>query len=116
MEGQVLPDLGIESRRESMPVYVQCGEKLAVRFGDYKLITDISASSAVLYDLARDAGETTDILAREPGTAAALQQYAAEYWRRSAGTGTAAATTPGTGSQALDPATKERLRALGYLP
>lgn len=112
MQGYPLPGLGLDGRRDSLPVYVHCGDKLAVRLGDHKLITDRqSPSSAALYNLERDAAETIDVMAEESRAGALLRQYAVEYWRRGAGDSSA----QGGDTTDLGEATRERLRALGYL-
>ena len=39
---------------------------LAVREGDWKLLCEYDGSKALLYDLAKDPGETTNLAAQEP--------------------------------------------------
>ncbi|MBL9078101.1 MAG: sulfatase-like hydrolase/transferase [Planctomycetes bacterium] len=66
------------------------GPRGAIRDGRWKLIEDLGTGAVVLFDLASDPGETTDLAAREPDRARALQQVLAA-WRRRVG---AAMPTP----------------------
>lgn len=75
----------------------------AVIDGDWKAI--LGPDTAELYDLAADPGETRDLAAAHPERLAAARARLAA-WQRGA-----AAAPDG---EALDPATRERLRALGY--
>jgi arylsulfatase A-like enzyme len=45
---------------------------LAVREGDWKLLCEYDGTKPLLYDLAKDQGETTDLAAREPAVVARL--------------------------------------------
>ncbi len=132
MDGRPLPGLGFDSRAADAPLFVHCEGELAVRAGRYKLLTDRAGESPALYDLEADPGERTNLLASKPEVAAALQRHAAAYWQRvtpataatapataPAGATAPAAATPASDAQPadaeIDEATRERLRALGYI-
>ncbi len=113
MDGYVLPGLGLDGRPPSAPVYVSCDDKLAVRVGPYKLISDgKTVTREALYNLEDDPGELKDVLSSAGPVAAQLRAYAREYRSRAA-----ARVTPSSGGrpQDLDEPTRERLRALGYI-
>jgi len=111
MRGSLLPGLGLPPRPESAPVYVHCGDQLAVRVGQHKLITSSTLSTIdALFDLARDPDEKDNAIGRSKSVAELLQRHARQYWELGS-------ATPGPGKQRLeelDETTRERLRALGY--
>jgi Flp pilus assembly protein TadD len=72
----------------------------AIRSGPWKLI---AAPKPELFDVEKDAGEQTNLMASQPAVARSLEERANHY---------AAAAPPGTA--AVDPQAAERLRALGY--
>jgi len=72
----------------------------AIRSGPWKLI---AAPKPELFDVDKDAGEQTNLLAAQPVLARSLEERASHY---------AAAALPGT--PAADAQAAERLRALGY--
>jgi hypothetical protein len=72
-----------------------------------KLIVNLDSENARLFDLAADPGEQTDLGARRTATVATLRGELDRHLRTAARPRPQAAT--------LDDATRERLRALGYL-
>jgi len=72
----------------------------------YKFILDARAGTAELYDLDADPGETDNLIAAKPEVARGLGRRVAAYFA-------AQPTLPG--APTLDAATKEKLRALGYV-
>jgi arylsulfatase A-like enzyme len=109
------PDPAAEAPR----VFVyQNGHNLAVavRDGDWKLIWPLGKEHPLLsgppelYDLRSDPGETRDLASSEPGRVASLRT-AAERW---IALGSLRNKERGM-VERLDPAARERLRALGYL-
>ncbi len=114
MRGPVLPGLGLGEVAEDVPAYVDSGEWLGVRRGSRMLIAaprgDLPDEA---YDLLADPGERRKLV-QDP-SAAALKQLALDYWKEAT-----AEVAPGAGADRsrdpqIDPATRERLRALGYL-
>jgi arylsulfatase A-like enzyme len=84
------------------------------REGDLKLVVS-SKGDALLYDLAADPGETRDLAAERPTDLARMQARLAAV---SAEIGLPAIDAPlaeGGGAPELDEATREQLRALGYV-
>ncbi len=81
----------------------------SVRTPRFKLITT-AKGRRMLFDLVRDPGEHRNLVDRQPELSAALASEL-DAWRgaRPRPDGTASSTTD------LDPATEDRLRALGYL-
>lgn len=77
----------------------------AVRTERYKLVEASMDGTEVLFDLAADGAEQTDLRARNPELARQVRAFASD--RRGPAVGTAASIAPGV-------ATRERLRALGY--
>lgn len=74
------------------------GPRGAMRDGDWKLIEDLATGAAMLFDLAHDPGETTDVAAREPARTAAMLA-ALRAWRQRVG---AAMPTPNPAHRAAD--------------
>jgi choline-sulfatase len=72
----------------------------AIRSGPWKLI---AAPKPELFDVDKDAGEQTNLMASQPAVARSLEERAGHY---------AAAALPGT--PGVDAEAAERLRALGY--
>jgi arylsulfatase A-like enzyme len=115
-QGDALPGLGIAAARLLKPVFVQCDDLLVVRTARFKLLTSRNgdARDGEFYDLTLDPAETEnvadDIAIVAPSLKAELENQAASYW--------AMVPIP-LGSQeapsAPDAATRERLRALGYV-
>lgn len=111
MQGHSLPGLGLEDRPQSAPVFVGCGDNLAVRVGRHKLIASaLPDSTEELYDLETDAGERTNLITRDTPDAAQLRAFAREYWQRGSMDGGAQPHQ----LDEIDDATRERLKALGY--
>jgi arylsulfatase A-like enzyme len=69
-------------RKVWLPALAVPQPDLAVRDGDWKLLCEYDGSKPLLYDLARDQGETTDLAAREPAVVARLTA-AVLAWHRS---------------------------------
>lgn len=124
MTGQVLPGLGLAGApRDAAPIYVGCGDALAVRRDRFKLITSQAARYPdELYDLAADPLEERRISNDAP-IRSELRADAARFWAQAL-SATPIATlatargkpgTPVATPTALDASTTERLRALGYL-
>jgi arylsulfatase A-like enzyme len=113
MQGYVLPGLGLDARPKSAPIYVHCGDQLAVRIGDDKLITAADKPAAdQLFDLKQDPGETRNLIGEKTDVARSLRAEAARYRAK----GWSHAGSQQTDNmRALDESTRERLRALGYL-
>jgi arylsulfatase A-like enzyme len=130
MQGTTLRPLWESAAPEPRRVFVEAledpSEKKAVQDGRYKYMVRIGAESVAsrgrayvpsppewrgLYDLVSDPGETTNVL-EEPlhpeheRAAARLDRELREHL---------AAQRPDSRSEALDPATLERLRQLGYV-
>src|SRR4029453_12433487 len=111
MQGHYLPGLGLKDRPQSAPVFVGCGDNLAVRVGRHKLIASaLPDSKEELYDLETDAGERTNLITRDTPDAAQLRAFAREYWQRGSMDGGAQPHQ----LDEIDDATRERLKALGY--
>ena len=109
MAGRVLPALGLAETGSTDAVYVHCGELLAVREGNHKLVTSRgTAGDAELFDIDHDPAETRNLAAERPQVYARLREWANRYWRETP-TGLADETP------SMDQKTKEQLRALGYL-
>ncbi len=68
----LLPHLVKGEPLEPRPLFWGTRKQLAIRSGDFKLITNTSFSSPALYNLAEDLGETTDIAAKHPEKVQAL--------------------------------------------
>ncbi|MBL8726721.1 MAG: sulfatase [Planctomycetes bacterium] len=62
----------------------EVGPRGAMRDGTWKAIEDFATGAVLLFDLARDPGETTDLAAAEPARAAAMQA-AMQTWRQRVG-------------------------------
>jgi len=99
---------GRASYAESLVPMLNFGwsELRALRDSGWKYI---EAPRAELYDLANDPGETRNLLEQEPGRAEAMRSQL----RRAIGDDDPSAFA--SGALPVDPATLERLRALGYL-
>ncbi len=69
-------------RKVWLPALAVPQPDLAIRDGDWKLLCEYDGSKPLLYDLARDQGETTDLAAREPAVVARLTA-AVLAWHRS---------------------------------
>ncbi|MEY5006035.1 MAG: hypothetical protein RI969_1123 [Verrucomicrobiota bacterium] len=69
-------------RKVWLPALAVPQPDLAVRDGGWKLLCEYDGSKPLLYDLARDQGETTDLAAREPAVVARLTA-AVLAWHRS---------------------------------
>jgi arylsulfatase A-like enzyme len=83
------------------------GPLRAATDGRFKLITDLGARRAWLYDLTSDPGERVDVLAQSRRAYAALEQALEAWLERSEGDQSA--------TLALARETEQQLRALGYL-
>ena len=111
MQGRPLPGLGLLRDRETRPIYVHCGDSLAVRSGAHKLITSGEGKFPdEIYNVADDPAERTNLLGEDPTIDAELRSYAAAYWKIGASTDHDS-IEPGD----LDEPTRQRLRALGYV-
>jgi len=62
----LLPHMTANKVPEARPMFWATGKKLAIRQGDFKLITDDSFSDISLYDLQTDLGEENDVAAVYP--------------------------------------------------
>lgn len=85
----------------------------ALREPNWKLVTALRDGSAVrrhLFDLARDPGETRDAAAQAPDVADRLEQQLQNFIARHENAARAEASRI-----EMDPATLEKLRALGYI-
>ena len=112
MEGKLLPGVGLAAARTAQdPVFVQCGDNLAVRIGARKLITQRSGGRDEIYDLDRDAKEEHNILGEDTDSDAALLGQAKRYWPGA----TAETALILKKEEKVDESTRERLRALGYV-
>ncbi len=69
-------------RKVWLPALAVPQPDLAVRDGDWKLLCEYDGTKPLLYDLAQDQGETTDLAAREPAVVARLTA-AVLAWHRS---------------------------------
>jgi uncharacterized sulfatase len=69
-------------RKVWLPALAVPQPDLAVRDGDWKLLCEYDGSKPLLYDLAKDQGETTDLAAKEPAVVARLTA-AVLAWHRS---------------------------------
>src|SRR5262245_23611887 len=111
MRGRPLPGLGIDDTDDGSAIYVDAGDVLAVRSANRVLISNrrlVGRHEA--YDVDADPNQRR-ILPLDPSFAV-LRALAREYWRgHEDGHGPA----PARDGDAIDPATRERLRALGYL-
>jgi uncharacterized sulfatase len=84
------------------------GEQYGVRLGDWKLIVGPEEGTRLLFDVARDPRERTDLAARDPERAAELERRISD-WR-------AQHTRAEAAPAAISDEDLERLRALGYVP
>jgi arylsulfatase A-like enzyme len=113
MRGGILPGLDLRGARTAPAVYTQCGDILAVRAGADKMITSRSRAFAdEVFDLGADPDERRNLADPSDLRTKALRRIADEYWA------TAVSDTPSpTAAHPIetDGATKERLRALGYV-
>jgi arylsulfatase A-like enzyme len=115
LEGIALPVLGSEEApidgAATRAIFVQCDAHLVVREGDHKLITARGhPASDELYDLRRDPRERASLVITSPDQLAALRARANDYWQ-----GTPPRKDPPVPLEQMDDATRERLRALGYV-
>jgi arylsulfatase A-like enzyme len=86
-------------------------ERVAVQDRRFKLISSLYPPFELLFDLETDPGETRDVAAEFPAEAERLRQWVRKYrdgWQTADG-------SPEKTSPAVDPATLERLRGLGYV-
>jgi arylsulfatase A-like enzyme len=111
MQGGVLPGLGLPAQADR-PVYVHCQDWLSVREGDLKFIVSRAAQKRMLFNTADDPMELVDLVHEQSPARNRLLQLEKQYWAHIR-EGQQAHTARGTGD-AVDPATAERLRALGY--
>lgn len=110
IQGGVPPKLGHPVITESyvLGALYPNGDWLAIYDGDWKLLWNSKGSSA-LYDLAADPGETRNLIADEADRAASLERALHGYLAslpRSQGD---------EAPRAIDDATREALKSLGYL-
>lgn len=114
MRGHLLPGLGLPSPQPPAPVTVLCDRELALRDGADKLIATYGAADRdELYDIVADPHEATNRAATAPTTLQALRDLAKRAWQPSQFSPEPAANP--VEAQPLDPAARERLRALGYM-
>jgi len=112
MEGKPLPGLGLAGARAAGdPVYVQCGDNLAVRVGDRKLLSQRQGGAGEVYDLAADSGEKANVIGADTASDQTLRALAEKYW----GSATAETRLVLERQKTVDDSTRERLRALGYI-
>lgn len=86
-------------------------ERVAVQDRRFKLISSLYPPFEFLFDLETDPGETRDVAAEFPAEVERLRQWVRKYrdgWQAADG-------SPEKTSPAVDPATLERLRGLGYV-
>ena len=88
---------------------------VVVRDGRWKAIWNVEANAIELYDLKADAGEKFDWAAREPKRARKLRRVAKQWQARCGAAGARAASSAPAPERPIDPDSRERLRALGYL-
>jgi arylsulfatase A-like enzyme len=111
----LLPGLGLDGGRNEEPVYVSCGDQIAVRSGRYKLVsTRHRPRIDEVYDLENDPAEIENVAGKHPALTAKLRQLAEAYWEPNPPFPQAEEEMP-VQEQLLDESTRERLRALGYL-
>lgn len=111
MHGGVLPGLGLATETDR-PIFVHSEDWLSVRKGDLKFMVSRAARKRVLYNIKDDPDEEVDLVGQRSAAKDTLRQLAKQYWSL-----TRAAQHPETAAgarPAVDPATAERLRALGY--
>jgi arylsulfatase A-like enzyme len=111
MHGSMLPGLGLPADADR-PVYVQCGSWLSVRKGDLTFLISPQNERRMLFNTQDDPQEQVDLVAHRSAAKDALRRLARQYWsltRNREHPQAAAIPEP-----ELDPATAERLRALGY--
>jgi arylsulfatase A-like enzyme len=114
MAGRPLPGLGLAHPDPPSPVVVRCDHQMALRVGDAKLLTTYGAPERdELYDLAGDPGEARNRAAADADALARLRALAATAWMPSQFPPQAKPAP--VDETTLDPAARERLRALGYL-
>ncbi|MBX3025602.1 sulfatase [bacterium] len=114
MRGHVLPGLGLAHPDPPPPVVVLCDRQMALRDGRDKLIATYGAAeSDELYDLAADPLERRNRAAAEPVALDTLRALAERAWQPSQFK--AAPDAKPVDETTLDPAARERLRALGYV-
>jgi arylsulfatase A-like enzyme len=110
IQGGIPPRLGRPLIAESytLPAFYPKGDWLAIIDGDWKLLWN-SQGHSELYDLAADPGENHNRIADQPERAAALERTLKDYL----------ATLPRSQStepvQAVDEATHDALKGLGYI-
>ena len=116
VQGRSLTGLLQGEAVEDLPCYSEIewsGKQYdSLRKGDRKLIREIGGASW-LYDLASDPGETTDLSARDPGSAAAMLGEIERI--RSLFIESRIAREKDEESEILDETTRDRLKALGYI-
>jgi arylsulfatase A-like enzyme len=86
----------------------------AFRRGPWKLV-ETSEAKAYLFRVGEDGGESRDLAAEQPETLAALRAELAEAAARIGLPALDGPLDAGAGAEALDPATRERLKELGYV-
>jgi arylsulfatase A-like enzyme len=84
------------------------------REGSLKLVVS-SEGDALLYDLAADPGETRDLAAERPADLARMQSRLAAVSEQIGLPALDAPLSAGGGAPEMDEATREQLRALGYV-
>jgi arylsulfatase A-like enzyme len=96
--------------RDTGPVesYAQGPFNAALVYGQWKVLYNDTLNTFSLYDLAKDAGETTDLWLQDPTLHVELRERLEKYLDT-------AREIELLGSQELDPETIRRLKALGYL-
>lgn len=110
IQGRVPPHLDRPLMVESyvLAALYPHGDWLAVFDGDWKYLWN-SAGASELYDLATDPGEERNVIAADPERAAAMEQRLRAYL-------TALPQPPGGGAaRAVDDATRDALKGLGYI-
>ncbi|HSP95637.1 MAG TPA: sulfatase, partial [Candidatus Dormibacteraeota bacterium] len=113
MTGHLLPGLGLPSPTPPAPVVVLCDRQMALRDGRDKLLARYGAlDTDELYDIVADPHESTNRTTAAPDTLRALRALAAQTWQPSQFD--EQENNP-VDTKTLDPAARERLRALGYM-
>lgn len=114
MPGRPLPGLGLAHPDPPAPVAVLCDRQMALRIGDAKLLAEHGRPERdELYDLAADPNEAHNRAGEDGTTLARLRAVADATWQPLHFK--AQEDDPPVDATTLDPAARERLRALGYL-
>jgi arylsulfatase A-like enzyme len=110
-ESGFVPALRMNELHYYRPAHEERGEiNVALRRGLWKGIWNARPGTLELYELGADPREATDVVANNAGVAAEMRRQSKQWLdecRRNA--------RPSAGSVEIDAATREKLRALGYI-